>query len=111
MDAPMTAEVKQKLELITDAVRANVQPVAIYLFGSYAYGQPTADSDLDIFVVVPDTNEDTFDLGVKIRHDLRPNFNFPLDLLITKQSSFDRRKNRLTFENTIFEEGILLYGR
>ncbi|MDR1051627.1 MAG: nucleotidyltransferase domain-containing protein [Deltaproteobacteria bacterium] len=29
----------------------------IYLFGSYAYGEPTEDSDLDFYVVVPNDSE------------------------------------------------------
>ncbi|GHV15075.1 hypothetical protein FACS189491_11950 [Spirochaetia bacterium] len=36
----MTDTIKRKLKIITAAIPANTQTVAIYLFGSYAYGQP-----------------------------------------------------------------------
>src|SRR5216683_6470083 len=53
-------------------------PEKIVLFGSYAYGTPHADSDVDILVIMPARNE--LDQAVRIR--LRVDYNFPLDLLV-----------------------------
>ena len=41
------------LEEMTRRLVAEFQPEEIYLFGSHAWGTPSADSDLDLFVVVP----------------------------------------------------------
>src|SRR5271168_2419705 len=60
------------------AVAERFQPEKIILFGSYAYGQPHADSDVDILVVMPARNE--LDQGVRIR--LAVDYNFPLDLIV-----------------------------
>jgi len=38
-------------------VAGRFQPEKIILFGSYTYGQPHADSDVDILVVMPARNE------------------------------------------------------
>src|SRR5207302_1043262 len=54
------------------------QPEKIILFGSYAYGRPHADSDVDILVVMPARNE--LDQAVKIC--LAVDYHFPLDLLV-----------------------------
>lgn len=36
---------------LTDEIRQGYQPEKIILFGSYAYGQPTQDSDIDLLIV------------------------------------------------------------
>src|SRR5436189_5752977 len=53
-------------------------PEKIILFGSHAYGQPHADSDVDILVVMPARNE--LDQSFKIRCAIRA--PFPMDLLV-----------------------------
>src|SRR5438477_3465207 len=59
-------------------VAERFQPEKIILFGSYAYGQPHADSDVDILVIMPTANE--LDQAVKIC--LAVEYNFPVDLLV-----------------------------
>jgi predicted nucleotidyltransferase len=88
----MTDTIKHDHETITKTIIDNTEAVAIYLFGSYAYGNPHKDSDLDIYAVIPDTDVDTLLLGGKIQTDLYKKITMPLDLLISKESSFDRRK-------------------
>ncbi|MDR1998169.1 MAG: nucleotidyltransferase domain-containing protein [Candidatus Margulisbacteria bacterium] len=106
----MLDAVKKELNLITDSVVANTPVEAIYLFGSYAYGEPNADSDLDIYVVVPDTDTDTVELGAKIRYALYKKKTMQMDLLIGKKSVFDRRKSGVSLENLIAREGVKIYG-
>ena len=106
----MNSVVQNELDLITAAIKANTTPESIYLFGSYANGVPNSDSDIDIYVVVPDSETDTIELNAKIRMDLSPKKIMPLDLLIGKKSIFENRKNRLTLENVIANEGIKIYG-
>src|SRR5262249_50620845 len=53
-------------------------PDKIILFGSYAYGTPHADSDVDILVIMPARNQ--LAQAVKVR--LAVDYNFPLDLLV-----------------------------
>src|SRR5437764_11395967 len=53
-------------------------PEKIILFGSYAYGTPHADSDVDLLVVMPARNE--LDQAVRIR--LAVEYQFPLDLIV-----------------------------
>jgi len=45
----MTKE--KEIKRITDVIVEKYQPEKIYLFGSFAWGTPTKNSDVDIFVV------------------------------------------------------------
>src|SRR5262249_48024088 len=54
------------------------RPEKIILFGSYAYGKPHADSDVDILVVMPARNET--DAACRIDRHIDP--PFPLDLIV-----------------------------
>jgi predicted nucleotidyltransferase len=102
--------IQSELDLITAAIKANTNPESIYLFGSYANGVPNSDSDIDIYVVVPDSETDTIELNAKICMDLSAKKMMPIDLLIGKKSVFENRKNRLTLENVIANEGVKIYG-
>ena len=106
----MDEAVKRELEIIKEGILQTVSAEAIYLFGSYAYGTHHADSDLDIYVVVPDSVADPLDLGVAIRKSLRYKRRLPMDLLVGRSSVFHRRKEGLTLENTIAKEGVRIYG-
>src|SRR6516165_3664152 len=59
-------------------VAERFHPDKIILFGSYAYGTPHADSDVDILIIMPARNE--LDQAVRIR--LAVDYNFPMDLLV-----------------------------
>ena len=102
--------IQDELDYITEKIMANTNPESIYLFGSYVNGTPNADSDLDIYVVVPDSEDNLIDLCAKIRIDIAQKKTMPLDLLIGKKSTFENRKNRLTLEKIIATEGVKIYG-
>jgi predicted nucleotidyltransferase len=106
----MQKEISNDLTLITEAVTSVVEPVAIYLFGSYAYGTPNEDSDIDIYAVVPDSVVDTIELNAQIRYALFYKQRKPIDLLIGKRAHFEKRKYGLTLENIIANQGIKIYG-
>jgi len=106
----MQADIKNELDFIITSIKANTNPDSIYLFGSCANGIPDNDSDIDIYVVVPDSENDTIELGARICLDLAQKKSYSIDLLIGKKSIFENRKNRLTLEKVIANEGIKIYG-
>src|SRR5947209_8614731 len=59
-------------------VAERFQPDKIILFGSYAYGTPHADSDVDILVIMPCRNQ----LDQAVRIELAYDPPFPLDLIV-----------------------------
>jgi len=99
---------------ITNAIKESVLKFvpakSIYLFGSHAYGNPTEDSDIDIYVVTPDNAGSLTQLCAEIRGDLSNKKIFFIDLLLGRESIFNDRKEKRHFEKTIYQKGRLLYG-
>jgi len=44
-------EVQERIRQIAEAIWREYKPETIILFGSYAYGEPTEDSDVDLLIV------------------------------------------------------------
>ena len=106
----MDARIQNDLDLIKESVLQTVPAETIYLFGSYAYGTPNDDSDLDVYVVVPDDTTDLGELYADIFELLWKKKTVPLDLLMGRASVFNRRKNGPTLERVIAQKGAVLYG-
>ena len=106
----MTQAIQKELDIIKESVLKTVPAEAIYLFGSHAYGTPNEDSDLDIYVVVPDNADDLGDLYAAISKNTRHKRTMPMDLLMGRSSVFNRRKNGPTLEKVIAQKGMVIYG-
>lgn len=89
-------------------VAARFQPDKIILFGSYAYGTPHADSDVDILVVMPTANE----LNQSVRISLATPHQFPLDLLVrTPENLAWRLAEGDSFLREVVDRGKVLYEK
>ena len=103
--------IKQELEVITRIIVDTVPVEAIYLFGSYAYGEPNKDSDLDLYVVFrDDLPMRILDAIFNIHSAVAPFRTMPLDVIGLKQNQFLDRKIYATLERKIAREGVKLYG-
>lgn len=79
----------------------------VILFGSYAQGKATEDSDVDLFVVMSFEGR-SVNQSVKMRLQLRP--SFPVDILVrTPETVRDRLAMGDPFMQQILEEGKVLY--
>jgi predicted nucleotidyltransferase len=79
----------------------------VVLFGSYAVGPVSEDSDVDLLVVCPCEGR-SVDKSVEIRLQLRP--RFPVDLLVrTPEKIRQRIEMGDDFIKEILEEGKVLY--
>jgi predicted nucleotidyltransferase len=89
-------------------VAVRFQPDKIILFGSYAYGTPHADSDVDILVIMPTRNE--LDEAVKIC--LAVDYHFPVDLVVrTPKNLAWRLADGDSFLREIMDRGKVLYEK
>lgn len=89
-------------------VAERFHPEKIILFGSYAYGKPHADSDVDILVVMPAKNE--LDQAVNI--SLAVPYQFPLDLLVrTPENLAWRLAESDSFLREVVGRGKVLYEK
>jgi len=83
------------------------KPRQVVLFGSYARGETTADSDVDVLVVMPFEGR-AADKSVEIRLKLKP--SFPLDLLVRTPEAVRRRiEIGDTFMRDVLQHGKVLY--
>ena len=98
-----------RISIIKDSILKNVPAKYIYLYGSYAYGNPTEKSDLDIYLVTPDDIVNTLEIYSKIMVDLSLKKIFFVDLLLNRESVFNKRKMENILEETIFQKGKLIY--
>ncbi|MDR0472483.1 MAG: nucleotidyltransferase domain-containing protein [Treponema sp.] len=100
----------EKLDNIKDSVLKFVPAKCIYLFGSYAYGNPTEESDIDVYIVTPDNITNFSELYTKIIVDLSYKKIFFIDLLLSTESVFNSRKNKNIFEKTVSQKRKIIYG-
>jgi predicted nucleotidyltransferase len=99
------------LRVIRDFARRVAErfdPDRIILFGSYAYGRPHADSDVDILVVMPARNQ--IDQAVRINLACEP--CFPLDIIVrTPENMRWRLEEGDSFLGEITSRGKVLYEK
>jgi predicted nucleotidyltransferase len=101
--------INEKINVVKEAILKNVQAKYVYLFGSYAYGEPQENSDIDILAVVPDHVKNHLFLYGDIMYDIDSRGEFVIDLQIVRESVFNKRKNDSLFVGTIVQKGKLLY--
>jgi len=66
----MKDNIQEELNTLVQAIALSTEIESIFLFGSWAYGEPKPDSDLDIYLVIPDNDVDIFELNAEIRFAL-----------------------------------------
>ena len=102
---------KDELEKIINSIVSTVPTHSIYVFGSYARGEETKDSDIDIYVLTnKKENKIDFnamaDIGVALWWLRKAK-----DIICLSKEEFDKRANRNTgLERVVAKEGIKIYG-
>ncbi len=87
-----------------------LSPIRIYLFGSFANGTNSKDSDFDFYIVVCDDVSDLAGETAKAYRAIRKIKQRPVDIIVGTQSRFERRKEFPSVENEVYQKGVLLYG-
>lgn len=99
----------RKLNNITHQIVAKFSPEKIILFGSYAWGTPGTDSDIDLFIVKK-TKRSTRDVAREIDESLWGSF-LPIDIIVyTPENAKKRLRMKDFFINDIFSKGKILYS-
>ena len=102
---------KSHLSLIVNKLVEVYHPRSIYLFGSYAWGHPTEQSDLDVFIVVDESDEPFFRRPVKGYHALF-GLNIDTEIVVRTKSEFDATKSDITtLAYKINNDGKILYAK
>lgn len=99
---------RAKIRNFCKEVAKRFRPRKIILFGSYAYGEPTEDSDVDLLVVMNRTRYHGERMSVRIR--LAIPADFPMDLLVRTPHFVSKRLAwGDSFTEEILSKGKVLY--
>jgi uncharacterized protein len=89
---------------------AEFQPEKIILFGSYAWGEPNDDSDVDLYVIVPGSDERPID-RMHRAYNCVSGLGMPVDVLVRTRAQVERYRNvYASLECEVLERGRVLYG-
>ncbi len=101
----------ESLEQVVQRLVEGLQPEQIILFGSYAYGQPTEGSDLDILVIVSESTEPPHRRAQKAYRCVG-SIGIPKDLLVLTREEFEKQMRLVTsLARRVKERGKVLYER
>jgi len=105
-----TIPVGQALQRAIPKIAATLHPEKIILFGSYAYGKPTPDSDVDLLIIL-NTELPPKERSWKVSQLLLPR-PFPVDILVkTPQEIGEALAANDPFILEIVNHGVVLYER
>ena len=98
------------LDAAVERLKAEFQPEEIYLFGSHAWGTPTEDSDVDLMVIVRDSEERGIQRQQRA-HRCLTGLGFAKDVLVPTRAQVDRYKHlRASLFHQVLAQGRRLYG-
>lgn len=79
---------RKDIKVFVEKVVKQFHPQRVILFGSYAYGRPTEDSDVDLLVIVPHDGHAAVQ-SARIRQSIRA--GFPMDLIVRNPTTIRQR--------------------
>ena len=103
----MSDAIKAELDRYVEFISSISGVLRIYLFGSYAYGEPRDTSDIDLMVVV-ENDLDPFKTAYKIKRKFA-NSDSDVYIVVNRVSAFEDASTYSQFQKTIRENGVLLY--
>ncbi|MEW5768083.1 MAG: nucleotidyltransferase domain-containing protein [bacterium] len=101
---------QQLISGMVEKIAASYKPLKIILFGSYSYGKPDQDSDIDLFII-KETDERPIDRRVSVRQIVSDRTRrIPFEpIVITQKELADRIRRGDQFIDEILTKGEVLY--
>ncbi|MBR0518561.1 nucleotidyltransferase domain-containing protein [bacterium] len=87
-----------------------LNPLKIYLFGSFANGKNNKDSDLDFYIIVKNSIEEISKITTQAYKSIRNIKKRPIDILVSTEETFEKNKILPSIEYEVANKGILIYG-
>jgi predicted nucleotidyltransferase len=102
---------EELLREITQRLVAVFHPEQVILFGSHAWGTPTAGSDVDVTVIVTESTLSEYQRAV-LGHRCLSGLDIAKDVIVKTRAEFDfLRDVRASLEYKIARQGKVLYDR
>jgi uncharacterized protein len=105
------ADTEQKIQEVVRKIVAEYQPEKIILFGSWAWGKPGPDSDVDV-LIVKRSERTRSDRAQEVQELLYPR-EIPMDILVYTPEEVEEsiNKNKNLFIEDIIRNGTTLYSK
>lgn len=104
VDAELLSEIVERID-------AALKPEQIILFGSHAWGKPHEDSDVDLFVILTDSQQPPHQRAREVYRCLR-GIGVPVDVVVQTRREVERSRHvRSSLAARVLAEGrVLLHG-
>ena len=98
------------LQKATQRLVAEFQPEQVWLYGSHAWGSPDEDSDIDLMVVVRDSDESAVCRSQRAHRCLR-GLRMSKDVVVPTRGQVERYKHlQASLFHQVLANGRKLYG-
>ena len=98
---------RRDIKRVCAQIARRFRPQRIILFGSYAYGEPTPDSDVDLLIIMPlegRATEKAIEISSSLEH------RFPIDLVVRSPEDVHQRLMwNDFFLREVTEQGVVMY--
>ncbi len=101
--------IQDQIDKIIQLIIGNYKPEKIILFGSYAYGKPSGNSDLDL-LIVKDSKLPRYKRAREVRKYLWGVTDLPKDIMVYTQAEIDEWQGvEEAFITQVVKNGRVLY--
>jgi len=98
------------IDKIIPLIVSLVSPNQIILFGSYARGEQSSKSDIDLLIIKKDLKSERETNNLLYRAFFENKINIPIDLISIDYEKYNELNNKLGYVyKTIKEQGKILY--
>ena len=104
------SNISEEISLLRDTLTTKFEVRQIILFGSFAYGEPNKDSDIDVCVITEFSGKRKIEVIRAMRRELANLIASPLDILLYCEQEFEERARlKGSLEYKILTQGVKIY--
>lgn len=103
-------EINDEVKILIEILSQNILLKKIYLFGSFAKGTNTEQSDIDLYLVMPDSYTDSkHTVAQRAYRAIRRKSSRPVDIVIGYEKDFHKSLIEAPLEYEIKKTGVVVY--
>ncbi len=104
--------INEYIQTLKNAIVEKINPQRVILFGSYAYGNPTPKSDIDILIILKESPLPRNERAGQLYSQLKEYSKYPKDLVVYTEEEVKKWEAvRQAFITTVIKKGKVLYER
>src|SRR5438105_2792755 len=110
LSSPDPSQRRRQIKLLCDTIAREFHPDKIVLLGSYASGNPHADSDVNLLITMSFTGSPFRQASLILNHIVQTIGVLPIDILVRmKEQVRERMQTGDSFMLEIIEHGKVMY--